>query len=160
MSKATLTSKKFFILFFSLTLPTLAGALGSISTFSALKDWYPTLEKSPLNPPNWVFGPVWTTLYLLMGISLFSILSQKHLDKKAISIFLLQLILNTTWSIVFFGMKNPPLAVVVIFALIIAVFINIKWFLKIDRLAGYLLIPYLLWISFASYLNLMIAMLN
>lgn len=145
---------------FSLSLPFLAGAIGSISTSSALRDWYPTLVKSPLNPPNWIFGPVWTTLYLLMGISLFLVISQKSVDKKAVFIFITQLVLNTLWSVVFFGMKNPLLAVVVIIALIIAVIVNIKMFSKIKPLAGYLLIPYLLWISFASYLNLMIAMLN
>ena len=160
MSKAIPTPNKFFIFLFSLTLPFLAGAIGSISTSSALKDWYPTLEKSPLNPPNWIFGPVWTTLYLLMGIALFLVISQKHLDKKAITIFITQLILNTLWSIVFFGMENPLLAVVVIIALIVTVIVNIKMFLRIHPLAGYLLIPYLLWISFASYLNLMIAILN
>jgi len=134
----------------------LAGIIGSIFTSSAIPTWYATLEKPVLNPPNWVFMPVWTTLFILMGIAAF-LIWRKGLNKKgvriALLIFLIQLALNTLWSIIFFGLHNPGLAFLEIIILWLAILANIISFYKIYRPASYLLIPYILWVSFAAYLN-------
>ncbi|MDO8498562.1 MAG: TspO/MBR family protein [bacterium] len=133
-----------------------AGVLGSVFTTSAIPAWYATLNKPVFAPPNSVFAPVWTTLYILMGISLYLVWQKK----KVPSVFWVQLVLNTLWSIIFFGLKNPALAFVNIVALWIAIFLTIKSFYKINKLASYLLIPYLLWVTIASLLNLSIIILN
>ncbi|MDO8638719.1 MAG: TspO/MBR family protein [Candidatus Daviesbacteria bacterium] len=139
-----------------------AGILGSFFTVSAIPEWYATLNKPAFSPPNWIFGPVWTILYILMGIALYLVLSAKWgvKSQKAIRIFAIQLILNTAWSIIFFGMRNPALALVNIVALWVSIFLTIKTFYKINKLAGQLLLPYLAWVSFAILLNLAIVLLN
>ncbi len=138
-----------------------AGAVGSLFTVSSIPTWYSTLNKPTFSPPNWVFGPVWTTLYILMGVSLYWIfMSKSKLKQKGLTLFFVQLALNTAWSIVFFGMKNPSLAFVNIIALWITILLTIKIFYKINKNSAYLLYPYLLWVSFASLLNLMIVVLN
>ncbi len=139
-----------------------AGILGSVFTSSKIPNWYATLAKPALNPPGWIFGPVWTTLYALMGITAF-IVWEKGLERadvrKALQVFGLQLLLNTSWSIVFFGLQNPKLA----FANIVAMWLAIAWtmmlFRKISKKASWLLLPYILWVSFAGYLNYSIWML-
>ena len=149
-------------LIFSIGLCLLAGVVGSIFTASAIPTWYATLNKPSFSPPNWVFAPVWTTLYILMGISLYLALSGegKGEREKAVRIFGIQLVLNIVWSIIFFGWHNPLFALVDIVALWIAIVLTIKNFYKINKLAGQLLIPYLAWVSFATVLNLMIVLLN
>ena len=149
-------------LIFSIGLCLLAGGVGSIFTASAIPTWYVTLNKPSFSPPNWIFAPVWTSLYILMGISLYLALSGKGKGEreKAVRIFGIQLVLNTVWSIIFFGWHNPLFALVDIVALWIAIVLTIKSFYKINKLAGQLLIPYLAWVSFASILNLMIVLLN
>lgn len=149
-------------LIFSIGVCLLAGFLGSFFTVSAIPTWYASLNKPFFSPPNWIFAPVWTTLYVLMGISLFIVISNKKqaIKDKAVVIFGLQLFLNFLWSVLFFGMKNPTLALIDIAALWIAIFLTIKSFSKISKLASNLLIPYLLWVTFASLLNLMIVILN
>lgn len=138
-----------------------AGVLGSIFTISSIPTWYATLNKPPFSPPNWVFGPVWTTLYILMGISLYLVwVSKSKVKSSALNIFWIQLALNTLWSIIFFGLKNPSLAFVDIIALWIVIFLTIKSFYKINKLAGNLLVPYLLWVTFATILNLSVVILN
>lgn len=139
-----------------------AGVLGSFFTVSSIPTWYATLNKPTFSPPNWVFGPAWTILYILMGISLYLAVSGKRKGEriKAVRIFGIQLILNVLWSIIFFGMKNPTLAFVNVVALWIAIVLTIKSFHRINHLAAYLLIPYLLWVSFASLLNFFIVILN
>ena len=139
------------------------GFLGSFATTPAIPTWYQTLNKPIFNPPNWIFGPVWTTLYILMGISLYLVWKKGFKNKKnkdAINLFLIQLGLNFIWSFIFFGFKNPQLAFVNIILLWAAIFITILKFWKISKWATYLLIPYILWVSFASILNLFIAILN
>lgn len=143
-------------LLFSIGICLGAGILGSVFTVSAIPDWYSTLSKPSFSPPNWIFGPVWTGLYILMGISLYLV----WLKKKVPAVFWVQLILNGFWSIIFFGMKNPTLALVNIVALWIAIILTIKAFSKINKLSGNLLYPYLVWVSFASLLNLAIVILN
>lgn len=138
-----------------------AGFLGSFFTISAISTWYSTLNKPFFNPPNWIFGPVWTTLYILMGISLYLLWTAKKKGKgPAIKLFLIQLGLNFFWSIIFFGLQNPLLAFAEIIALWIFIFLTIKQSLKIFKPAAYLLYPYLAWVSFASILNLFIVILN
>ncbi len=138
-----------------------AGVLGSFFTVSSIPTWYATLNKPVFSPPNWVFGPAWTILYILMGISLYLVWTSRFkLKQNAFNLFFVQLGLNVLWSIFFFGMKNPILALVDIVALWLAIFLTIKSFYRINRSAGNLLIPYLLWVSFAAVLNLAIVMLN
>ena len=138
-----------------------AGVLGSVFTTFAIPTWYAALNKPVFAPPNWVFAPVWTTLYVLMGISLYLVWTYKGKTRQnAINIFFVQLGLNVLWSIIFFGFKNPALALVNIVALWIAIFLTIKSFYKVNGLAGNLLLPYLVWVSFASILNLSIVLLN
>ena len=134
-----------------------AGLVGSIFTFDSISTWYSTLQKPFFNPPNYIFGPVWTLLYTMMGISLFFVWGKKKTNLKW---FWVQLILNTTWSIVFFGLRNPSAALVVIIFLWISIFKTIIGFKKVDRKSSYLLYPYLAWVSFASLLNLAIVLLN
>ncbi|MEN9649444.1 MAG: hypothetical protein RL094_411 [Candidatus Parcubacteria bacterium] len=141
----------------------LAGLIGSVFSISAIPTWYATLTKPTLNPPSWVFGPVWTTLYALMGIALF-LVWKKGFDRydvrKAISIFSLQLVLNAAWSIVFFGLQSPGWALVNIVAMWLAIVWTMTLFYKISKPAMWLLLPYILWVSFASYLNYSIWILN
>jgi len=124
---------------------------------------YASLTKPSFNPPFWLFGPVWTILYTLMGISLYIIFS-KGLKKKevktAVNLFVLQLITNSLWSIIFFGMKNIQLALIEIVILLFLVLTTIKKFYMINKVAAYLLIPYLLWGSFATILTYTIWILN
>lgn len=140
-----------------------AGFIGSFFTFSAIPNWYQTLIKPEFNPPNWIFGPVWTTLYILMGISLYLVwnrgIKTKH-EKTAIGIFSIQLVLNAIWSILFFGLKSPLYAFIEIIFLWIFIVLSIIYFYKISKPASYLLIPYICWVSFASVLNYFILILN
>ncbi len=140
-----------------------AGFLGSFFTFSAIDTWYATLQKPSFNPPNWIFGPVWITLYTLMGISAYLIWNQgleRREVKTALVIFGIQLALNVLWSLLFFGAKSPSVAFAEIVFLWFAILLTITSFLKISKPAGLLLIPYLLWTSFATLLNFYIFKLN
>lgn len=153
----------FLKLLITVTLSLLAGAIGSLFTISAIQEWYPILVKPALNPPSWIFGPVWTTLYVMMGVAAFLVWKRGGELKNValpLSLFVIQLVLNALWSIVFFGMHNPKLAFFEILLLWIAILATIISFMKISKLAGWLLVPYLLWVSFASYLTFSIWMLN
>ena len=135
----------------------LSGIIGSVFTVSAITEWYAFLNKPFFSPPNWVFGPVWTTLYTLMGISLYLVWQQR----KGVSIwFWIQLVLNTLWSISFFALKSPTLAFINVIVLWLSIFLTIKQFYRVQKVAGLLLIPYLLWVTFATLLNAAIAVLN
>lgn len=141
----------------------LIGISGSFFTASSIPIWYRGLNKPFFSPPNWLFAPVWTILYLMMGISAY-LVWEKGLKKKkvkeALSFFALQLLLNFSWSFVFFGLRQPFSAFLNIITLWLAILITILKFNKISKPAGYLLIPYILWVSFASLLNLAIVILN
>lgn len=153
----------FLKLFFAIVISEAAGIIGSLFTASAIPGWYAGLVKPEFNPPNWVFGPVWTTLYALMGIAAFLVWkrgSERREVKTALAIFVGQLALNTLWSIIFFGLNNPGAAFIEIILLWIAIAITIAVFAKISRAAAWLLVPYLLWVSFAGYLNYAIWALN
>jgi len=144
----------------SFVLVFLAASVGSWATFPTIDTWYATLQKPLFNPPNFIFWPVWTILYILMAIAFYSVWTKKKPTKKGIKYFLAQLGLNSLWSIVFFGLHSPLLAFVVIVTLWIFIFLTIVEFKKVDKLAANLLVPYLLWVSFASILNLSIFLLN
>ena len=140
-----------------------AGLLGSLFTFSAIPTWYATLDKPFFSPPNYLFSPVWTILYTLMGISAYLIYRRFQFGKKAKlfwQVYWAQLILNTLWSILFFGFKEPGLAFVEIGALWYFIVRTIQESKKLNNVASYLLYPYLAWVSFASLLNFGIYMLN
>jgi tryptophan-rich sensory protein len=150
-------------LIIAIVISELAGIIGSVFTMPSIGSWYVNLVKPEISPPNWIFGPVWTTLFALMGIAVFLIWKKglEHKDVKiAIGIFIGQLILNTLWSIIFFGFHLPCVAFVEIIFLWLAILATIVAFAKISKLAGWLLVPYILWVSFASYLNFLIWMLN
>ncbi len=139
-----------------------AGVIGSLATTPAIPTWYAALEKPFFNPPNWVFAPVWTTLYFLMGVSLYLIMQAKQSPRRVqtIRLFAAQLALNALWSLVFFGAKEPGAALLVI-AILFAVLVElIRQTAHLDRRAAWLLAPYLIWVSFASVLNLAIWRLN
>jgi benzodiazapine receptor len=141
-----------------------AGGIGSIFTRDSLKDWYPTLEKPSFTPPSWVFGPVWTLLYALMGASLYMAGRQRVDDGSVVQVsralFGIQLVLNVLWSYVFFKRRSPGWAVVEIGFLWAAIVATTLAFSKISRMAALLLLPYLLWTSFAAALNYRIWRLN
>ena len=140
-----------------------AGLIGSFFTIPAIPTWYAMLKKPSFNPPNWVFGPVWTTLFVMMGVAVF-LVWRKGLNtsqvKIALSIFGVQLILNTLWSLLFFGLRSPLAGLIEIWVLWIAITLTLVFFLKISLAAGLLLLPYLAWVSFAAILNLAIWRLN
>ncbi len=141
----------------------LAGIIGSLFTVSSITSWYSAINKPLFSPPNWILGPVWITLYFLMGVSLYIIWDNKRKDKiskTAIRWFIIQLILNTLWTIIFFGLKSPLGAFIEIIILWISIFLTIKYSYKISKTAAYLLIPYILWVSFAAMLNLAIYLAN
>lgn len=141
----------------------LVGILGSFFTVSAIQSWYVTLSKPFFSPPNWVFGPVWTFLYLCMGIALYILIQQgikKNSVRRALQVFFLQLFANFLWSPVFFGLRSPELGILVIFALWILIVITLKRVYRVSIVAFALLVPYFLWVSFASVLNVSIAILN
>ena len=135
-----------------------AGIIGSLFT-SPTDTWYTTLNKPDFTPPNWLFAPVWIILYTLMGISLYLILNKRK-NKIALYIFGIQLVLNSLWSILFFGLKSIFYSFIEIIVLWIVVTVTIVKFYRIDRKAGLLLIPYILWTSFAMILNFYIWALN
>jgi tryptophan-rich sensory protein len=152
---------KYLKLFISLLLPQIAGGLGAFFTLSSVQSWYLTLNKPSWNPPSWLFGPVWTTLYVLMGIACFLIWKSEHPSKKQVlTLYFLQLFLNFLWSPAFFGVQNPMLGMLVIVPLWAAILACILLFRKINGWAALLMIPYLLWVSFATVLNATIWYLN
>lgn len=134
----------------------LTGLFGGIFTASSVKTWYANLNKPALNPPSWVFGPVWTTLYALMGISAF-LVWRKGLDKEgvktALAVFIVQLVLNSSWSFAFFGAHSPLSGLIIIVLMLIAIAATIFLFSRISPLAALLLVPYIIWVSFATYLT-------
>ena len=138
------------------------GGLSGIATADAINNWYVNVNKPSFNPPNWVFGPVWTALYAMMGIALGLVYnSTTPLSKtKAYSFFGIQLLLNGLWSILFFSMQNPAMAMVDILILLVFIGLSIKSFAPFSKTAAWLLIPYILWVTFASVLNAFIWYLN
>ncbi len=140
-----------------------AGIFGSLFTMSQIKSWYADIKKPSFNPPDWIFGPVWSFLFLLMGVSLYLVWSGGISGisiKTEIIIFVIQLALNILWSILFFGIHSPKLAFVDIVFLWAMILLTVFEFYSINNTAGLLLIPYFLWVSFALILNFEIWKLN
>lgn len=158
----------FFKLIIAVIVSEAAGIIGSVFTAPSIGSWYATLAKPEFSPPNWVFGPVWTALYFLMGVAAFLVWSsyaKASEDKKkgikiALALFGIQLVLNALWSIIFFGLHSPFWSFVEIIILWLAIIWTIFAFYKISRPAAYLLLPYIFWVSFASVLNYFIWYLN
>lgn len=146
----------------SIVICQLAGIIGAVFTTPAISGWYANLNKPSFNPPNWLFGPTWILLYLLMGISLYLIWNLKPTTetKKAIVFFAIQLVLNSLWSIIFFGLRLPSVAFLEILLLLGFIILTIIKFFPLSKTSAYLLVPYLLWVSFASLLNFYIVKLN
>lgn len=147
----------------SLVLPFVAGAIGSAATYPNLSGWFDGLEKPSFSPPNSVFAPVWTTLYLMMGTARYLVLKSEarpEAKRAANVLYGLQLGLNTLWSILFFGRRSPGAALVEIVLLWAAIVLTIFAFARISRVASLLLVPYLLWTTFAAVLNAAIWRLN
>jgi len=160
---------KFILIFIFIMTCQSAGIIGALFTTPAIPTWYAQLNKPSFSPPNWIFAPVWTTLYTLMGISLYIIWNKgqksaktttKKLASWGLKIFAFHLFLNSLWSILFFGLRNPFAAFLEILLLVSSLIYIMKIFFKIDKIAAYLLIPYLIWVSFASFLNFTIWRLN
>ncbi len=147
----------------SILIPFVVGYIGTIVTLSQITTWYSTLSKPWWSPPNWLFGPVWTTLYLLMGIALFLIWREglhRREVRFAILIFGVQLALNLLWSVVFFSFHALFGSFIIVMLLWLAILANIIAFLIISKWAGLLLVPYIIWVSIASYLNYSVYLLN
>jgi len=146
----------------SLVLVYFAAVVGSLATFPAIPNWYASLDKPWFNPPNSIFGPVWTVLYTLMGMSLYLVWTATYKGSKraAFTWFGVQLVLNSLWSIVFFGLQQLWPAVAVIAALWLSIAATMYFFWPISRRAVYLLVPYITWVTFASALNIAVASLN
>lgn len=153
---------KYLKLVIAIATPLLIGAVGSLFTRPEISGWYVSIQKPSFNPPNWIFGPVWTTLFILIGISFFLIWNKKliYKIKPEATLYYLQLGLNLLWSILFFGFHQPLLSLIEIVVLWICILLLIIRFYQISKLASYLLVPYLLWVSFAAILNFMIVKLN
>jgi tryptophan-rich sensory protein len=141
----------------------LVGFLSSFATQSSVNSWYLTLNKPSFNPPNWVFAPVWTVLYILMGIAAGLVWAKGYYHlwvKTALYHFVFQLLLNALWSVVFFGLKNPFIALLIITGLNVLLLFTFKSFKVADTKAAYLLLPYMVWVGFATVLNFAIWYLN
>jgi len=140
-----------------------AGVFGSFFTAPSVKTWYTTLNKPSFNPPNWLFAPVWTTLFLLMGVALYLVWQKSKRNKevkKVLKIFWLHLALNIAWSFLFFGLKNPLAGLIGIIFLWGMIAYLIIAFKRINKWSGWLLFPYFLWVTFAAFLNFSIWQLN
>lgn len=140
------------------------GYLSGTVTQESIMTWYPSLIKPSFNPPNWIFGPVWSMLYIMMGVAAGLVWDrieyEKETVKNALIIFAIQLTLNALWSYLFFGLRNPMVAGIEIILLWLMIFETYTQFVKINKIAGYLLLPYLAWVSFATVLNGSIWWLN
>ncbi len=139
------------------------GYLSGLVTRESILTWYVTLNKPSFNPPNWVFAPVWTLLYIMMGVAagmVWTSNSDEQTTKKALGFFAIQLGLNALWSCLFFGLHNPLLALIEIILLWLMIFETYNMFKKINKTVGLLLLPYLAWVSFATILNASIWWLN
>jgi tryptophan-rich sensory protein len=155
--------KNFVRLILAILVCEIAGIIGSLFTSPAIPAWYDTLTKPSFTPPSWVFGPAWVILYALMGASLYVIRNKRVKNKRvkaSLEVFGVQLVLNVLWSFLFFGLRSPLYGLIAILALWIAILLTIKKFSQISKKAAILLIPYILWVTFAMILNLYVWVLN
>ncbi len=147
-----------FIFFFVITYS--ASIIGVLVSINFKDPWYSLLNKPIFNPPDWVFGPVWTTLYLIMTVSIWLYWHSKSRDMKTVYIYIIHLVFNATWSVVFFAFHNTVFALLILIILIALIINIILRFKRVNMLSAYLMIPYLLWCSFALILNTSIIILN
>lgn len=150
-------------LIISIVIPVAVGATAGFFTATGVDSWYQTINKPSWNPPSWIFAPVWTTLYVMMGIALYLVWksdSSDNLKKTAISLFAVQLILNFFWSFIFFNQQQPGWALVEIIAMWVFILLTIFAFAQVSKPAAWLLVPYISWVSFATILNYTIWELN
>ncbi len=151
-------------LFISILIPLLVGGIAGYFTSSGVEGWYATANKPWFNPPNWIFAPVWTVLYVMMGIALYLVWRTETISSSvkqtAIFLFVLQLTLNFFWSLIFFKLQQPGWAFAEIIVMWLAILFTILWFGKISSTAAWILVPYICWVSFASVLNYAIWKLN
>ena len=147
-----------FVLFFTITYS--ASFIGGLATISFKEPWYSELIKSNFNPPDWIFAPVWTTLYLMMTLAVWFYWHSRNRDMSTIYIYFIHILFNTTWSLVFFVLHNIFLALINLLILIIFIFILIFRFKRVNKVSAYLMIPYLLWSCYALFLNLNLLILN
>ena len=147
-----------FVLFFIITFS--ASFIGGLVTFTFKEPWYSELTKSNFNPPDWIFAPVWTTLYLMMTLAIWFFWHSKNRDMNTVYIYFIHIIINTTWSIIFFGYHQIFLAMIVLMILIFLIIILFIRFKRVNFVSSYLMIPYLLWCCYALFLNFNLFMLN
>ena len=147
-----------FVLFFIITYS--ASFIGGLVTLSFKEPWYSQLMKSNFNPPDWIFAPVWTTLYLMMTLAIWIFWHSKNRDMSTIYIYFVHILFNTTWSVVFFGLHNILLALINLVILICLIVILVLRFKRVNKISSYLMIPYLLWSCYALFLNLNLYILN
>ena len=153
--------KNKFLTFISFLLVTFgASAIGSLATINYKDPWYSLLNKPTFNPPDWVFGPVWTTLYLMMTLAIWLYWHSNNRNKNTVYVYLIHLVFNTTWSVVFFVFHNMVLALFILILLIGLIINLILRFKRVNVVSSYLMIPYLLWCSFALLLNINLIMIN
>ena len=147
-----------FILFFIITFS--ASFIGGLITISFKDPWYSQLVKSNLNPPDWIFAPVWTALYLMMTLAIWFFWHSKNRNLSTVYLYFIHILFNTTWSIVFFGLHQILLALLVLIGLILMILILMLRFKRVNIVSYYLMIPYLLWCCFALFLNFNLLILN
>jgi benzodiazapine receptor len=147
-----------FILFFIITFS--ASFIGGLITISFKDPWYSQLVKSNLNPPDWIFAPVWTALYLMMTLAIWFFWHSKNRNLSTVYLYFIHILFNTTWSIVFFGLHQILLALFVLIGLILMIIILMLRFKRVNIVSYYLMIPYLLWCCFALFLNFNLLILN
>jgi len=147
-----------FILLFIITYS--ASFIGGFATVSFKEPWYSQLVKSNYNPPDWVFAPIWTTLYLMMTLAIWFYWHSKNRDMNTIYVYFIHVVFNTTWSIVFFGLHQILLALIVLLVLIFLIIVLILKFKRVNLVSYYLMIPYLLWTTYALFLNFNLLILN
>ena len=149
-------------LFAFIVLCLVVSGIGGAVTASSVETWYQALEKPPFNPPDWVFAPVWTLLYIIMGIAAWRVWRFRSFEatSKALGFFALQLGFNLTWSFLFFGLQRIDLALVEIVILLVVIIVNAIMFWRIDRLAGLMFLPYIAWVTYATILNSSLWLLN
>lgn len=155
--------KPVFKLIISIAIPLIVGAVSGFFTSESVQGWFTTIQKPSFNPPNWIFAPVWTTLYILMGIACFLVWKSKNetaAKRTAIIFYSVQLTLNFFWSIIFFGAHEPGWALIDIIALLVMILLTAIWFERISVAAAWLMVPYICWVSFATVLNYYIWKLN
>ncbi len=160
MYNTYMLKNKFLSFLFFLTITFSASFIGGFVTITYKEPWYSQLIKSNYNPPDWIFAPVWTTLYFMMSVAIWFFWNSKKRDLKTIYIYFIHIVFNTTWSIVFFALHNIPIALVNLSILVFLIIILILRFRRVNLVSYYLMIPYLLWTSYALFLNLNLLLLN